>query len=145
MIRIALTLALTLAAPVASAWEVGREGALCTLTHDEDGASVRLTFDPGVPLYTIAVSGTGPWPVAALFSMSFDGPQPNTIRTDRHVLSPDRDTLSVADRGFGNVLDGLQYNVTARAVSGAQVVTFSLEGAGPEVAAFRACGQTPSV
>lgn len=140
-----MTLALTLIAPGAFAWEAGVDGRLCTLTHTEDGADVRLTFDPSVPLYTIAVSGAEPWAVATEFSMRFDGPRPNTIRTNRHVVSPDLGTLSVADRGFGNVLDGLEFNTTATATSGAVTVRMSLDGAAPEVAAFRSCGQSPSV
>ncbi len=121
------------------------DGALCTLTHVEDDLAMRLTFDPSVPLYTITVSGPEPWPVAPEFGIRFDGPQPNTIRTDRHVLSPDLQRLSVSDRGFGNVLDGLQFNDTATAFSGEATVTVSLTGAAPEVEAFRACGLTPSV
>lgn len=134
-----------LLATPAAAWQAGVDGALCTLTHVEGDAQVRLTFDPSVPLYTIAVSGAEPWPTAPGFSMTFEGPRPNTIRTDRHILSLDRGTLSVSDRGFGNVLDGLQFNTTALAVSGAAVVEVSLDGAAAEVEAFRACGQTPSV
>lgn len=145
MKRIAFALALLLSAPAAVAWEAGIDGPLCTLTHTEGDTQMRLTYDPSVPLYTIAVSGPEAWPVSGQFSMTFDGPQPNTIRTDRHVLSPDLSTLSVSDRGFGNVLDGLQFNTTASATSGALSLRVSLEGAAPEVAAFRACGQVPSV
>jgi len=129
----------------ATAREAGSEGTICTLTHAQDGAAVRLTFDPTVPLYTIAVAGPDPWPVAPEFSMTFEGARPNTIRTQRHVLTPDLGTLRVSDRGFGNVLDGLEFNTLARATSGAVTVAISLEGAAPAVRAFRACGQTPSV
>lgn len=145
MKRTALILITALYAAPSAAWQAGVSGPLCTLSHAEGDISVHLTFDPTVPLYTIAVTGTEPWPVDAEFSMTFDGPQPNTIRTNRHVLSPDLGTLSVSDRGFGNVLDGLQFNTTARAVSGSTTVQMSLEGAAPEVETFRACGQTPSV
>ena len=134
-----------LAVSPATAWEAGVDGALCTLTHHEEDASVRLTFDPSVPLYTISITGTHPWPAAPGFSMTFDGPRPNTIRTNRHVRSPDLATLSVSDRGFGNVLDGLQFNTTASATSGEMTVRLSLAGAAPEVMAFRDCGITPSV
>lgn len=134
-----------LAATPAAAWEAGVDGPFCTLTHAEGDTAVRLTFDPSVPLYTIAITSSDPWPVATQFSMSFDGLQPNTIRTDRHVLSPDFNVLSVSDRGFGNVLDGLQFNATAIAASGGTTVRISLDGAAPEVEAFRSCGQTPSV
>lgn len=139
----ALTLAGIAAFP-ASAWEAGVDGPLCTLTHVEDGAAVRLTFDPSVPLYTITISGGVPWVPADRFSMVFDGPLPNMISTDRHVLSPDAERLSVSDRGFGNVLDGLQFNTSARAISGPQEVRFSLEGAAAQVEIFRACGTVPT-
>jgi hypothetical protein len=139
----ALVTGLMLGSP-AVAWEAGIEGAICTLTHAEDGAEVRLTFDPSVPLYTITLTGAEPWPVAPDFSMVFNGPRGNAISTTAHVLSPDRLSLSVADRGFGNVLDGLQYNDLALGISGDVVVTVSLEGAAPEVEAFRACGTMPT-
>ncbi|GAB5448074.1 hypothetical protein [Gymnodinialimonas sp.] len=145
MSRIVLSIALLLHAPAATAWEAGVDGRLCTLTHTEGDTAMRLTYDRSVPLYTIAVSGAEPWPVAPQFTMTFDGPRPNTIRTDRHVLSPDLNTLSVSDRGFGNVLDGLQFNETAAATSGALTVRVSLDGAASEVEAFRTCGQTPAV
>lgn len=121
------------------------DGALCTLRHSQAEGAVLLTFDPSVPLYTISVTGTTPWEVAPTFGIRFEGVQPNIITTDRHVLTPDLGTLSVSDRGFGNVLDGLQFNAAMTARSGASEATFNLEGAAPEVDAFRACGQTPSV
>lgn len=139
----AVALFATMAAP-ARAWEAGVDGGLCTLTHSEGDISVRLTFDPSVPLYTITLTASDPWPVAPEFAMQFDGAQPLTIRTDQHVLSPDRRSLSVSDRGFGNVLDGLQFNATAQGLSGPASVAVSLDGAAPEVAAFRACGQVPT-
>jgi hypothetical protein len=61
------------------------------------------------------------------------------ISTGRHVLSEDGRTLSVRDRGFGNVLNGLEFNVVALAATGDRVVSIDLDGAAPEVAAFRAC------
>lgn len=141
----ALTIALTVLSTPATAWEAGVDGVLCTLIHSEDGTDLRLTYDPSVPLYAIAISGPAPWPISGQFSMQFDGAQPNTITTDRHVLSNDRSWLSVSDRGFSNVLDGLQYNDTATAISGDATVRMSLEGAADTVEAFRACRQTPSV
>lgn len=145
MLRIALLLALPLFTAPADAWEAGVEGALCTLTHDGEEAAVRLTYDPSVPLYTITIERLEPWPIAERFTMSFHGAQPNMISTNRHVLSPDRRRLSVSDRGFGNVLDGLQFNDTATGLSGLETVVLDLEGAAPEVAIFRTCGQAPSV
>lgn len=132
-----------LAGPV-HGWEAGSEGALCTLTHSEPSADIRLTFDPSVPLYTITITTPEAWPVSPEFAMAFTGSRGNTITTNRHVLSPDGRSLSVSDRGFGNVLDGLQFNTTATGLAGGTSVTVSLEGAAPQVEAFRACGTLPS-
>lgn len=44
----------------------------------------------------------------------------------------------MTDRGFGNVLDGLEFNETATALLGDQAVVLSLEGAAPAVQSFRA-------
>lgn len=67
------------------------------------------------------------------------GPVSNMISTNRHTLSNDDATLTVTDRGFGNVLDGLEFNETATALLGEQAVVLSLEGAASAVQAFRAC------
>jgi hypothetical protein len=88
-------------------------GRLCTLDHSGAEAEVRLTYDPSLPEYTIAIRVAEPWPEAAVFAMRFDGPQGNMISTGRHSLSGDGLTLSVSDRGFGNVLDGLEFNEVA--------------------------------
>lgn len=143
--KVVLSTALILFAAPALAWESRVEGGLCTLTHQNDGVTVRLVHDPSVPLFTITISlADGGWEVAPEFGIRFDGPRPNTIRTDRHVLSPDGQSLSVSDRGFGNVLDGLQFNEMATAFSGNTVANVSLEGAAPAVEAFRSCGQVPT-
>lgn len=142
---VAVLLGLIAAPTPAAAWQAGTEGPLCILSHDQGAISVRLTYDPRVPLYTIAITAAETWPVADGFGIQFVGEQPNTIQTNRHVLSPDLRTLSVSDRGFGNVLDGLQFNETAIAMSGLTAATVSLEGAAPAVETFRTCGQVPSV
>lgn len=139
-----VTSALLICASPSFAWEAGVEAGLCTLSHEAEGVAVRLTHDPSVPLYTITLTGTEPWPVASDFAIRFDGARPLTIRTDRHVLSADRRSLSVADRGFGNVLDGLQFNDTAEGISGETSLAVSLQAAATAVAAFRACGQVPT-
>ncbi len=130
---------------MAWAWDVQVDGPLCILTHSEGDVAVRLTFDPAVPLYTITLTGPDPWPVAGSFGILFSGEAPNTITTDRHVLSPDRQSLSVSDRGFGNVLNGLARNETATGFSGEAALSVSLDGAAPAVEAFRNCGATPTV
>jgi hypothetical protein len=144
MRRIPLTLALFALPLPAVAWEAGIDGARCTLDHAGAEAEVRLTYDPALPEYTIAVTRAEPWPEAAVFAMRFEGPRANMIQTTRHVLSDGGQTLTVTDRGFGNVLDGLEFNATALALAGETVVSLDLTGAAPEVAAFRACGTTPS-
>lgn len=141
--RRALALILALVPYQAAAWEASIDGALCVLTHGTEALDIRLTFDPGGPLYTITLTrAEAPWPEAALFALQFSGPRPNLITTDRHVT--DGRSLSVTDRGFGNVLDGLQFNDTATALTGDTAVSFPLDDAAPAVAAFRACIATPS-
>lgn len=138
-----LILPLLLAASPAFAWEA-TIGPICTLTHQTDTASIELTYDPAAPLYTITVTRKGtPWPDAPIFEMTFNGPVPQTITTNRHTLSDNGKALTVSDQGFGNVLDGLQFNDTATAYSGSADVTVSLDGAAPAVQAFRDC--PPSV
>jgi hypothetical protein len=60
-------------------------------------------------------------------------------------LSEGGTALTVTDRGFGNVLDGLQHNEAATALAGSASLSVSLDGAAPAVEAFRDCAQTPSV
>ena len=103
---------------------------------------MELTYDPDGPLYAITVTLPEPWPEAPSFAMRFDGPQGRTIATDRHQLSNNGRSLTVTDRGFGNVLDGLQFNVSTTAVSGDTGVTIPLDGAAEEVEKFRTCEDT---
>lgn len=136
-------LALCLPAP-AHAWQAGQDGAICTLDHSEASGDIRLTYDPAGPLYTITVTRAEPWPVADLFGIAFLGGEENTITTERHSLSDDGRAISVADRGFGNVLRGLAANTAATVFAGTETLSVSLAGAAPEVAAFEACGTRPS-
>jgi len=122
----------------ANAWEF-TAGQPCLLTHAGPEGAVALTYDPTRPLYTITVTRETAWPEADLFTMRFDGPQARQIGTDRHRLSADGRSLTVADVGFGNVLDGLQYNTRTTAKTGGAEISFSLEGAADPVAQFRAC------
>ncbi|MDG3041729.1 hypothetical protein [Roseicyclus marinus] len=141
---IAALAAVTLTHP-AAAWQAGTDGALCTLTHAENGLDIRLTHDPGPPLWTITITAPTPWPEAAIFSIAFLDGADLTISTDRHILSQDGLALTVADRGFGNVLAGLSGNARALFRAGDAEFSASLAGAAPEVAAFEACGTTPAV
>ncbi|MEL7131808.1 MAG: hypothetical protein AAGK77_05295 [Pseudomonadota bacterium] len=136
--RLLLT-TLLLAAP-ANAWEFSATP-ICTLTHEEAAADVAVTYDHATGLYAIAITSATGWPSAPAFSIRFDGAQPNTISTARHQSN--NQTLTVTDTGFGNVLDGLEFNTTATAFTQTAAVTLSLAGAAPEVQKFRACATAP--
>ena len=129
---------LLLTATPAVAWEA-TSGRVCELTHEDEVARVRVTYDPAIPEYAIAISPARPWLTAPVFAIRFDGPRSLTISTDRHVVDGAGTTLTVTDRGFGNVLNGLEFNNTATALLGDQAVAIGLDGAGPAVRAFRAC------
>ena len=133
-------IALLLLSSPAHAWDF-TPTPICTLTHAEAGTDVAVTYDHSTQLYAIAVTSAEGWPGAPAFSIRFDGAQPNTISTTRH--STDANTLTVTDSGFGNVLDGLEFNSTATAFTQTAVVTVSLEGAAGPVQQFRACTAAP--
>ena len=127
----------------AHAWEF-TPGTPCLLTHETEHAAVELTFDPTVPLYTISITRDAPFTPAPVFSMTFSGPAGLSISTGAHEFSNGGRTLTVTDSGFGNVLNGLQFNTTATATLGTQHITLPLDGAAEPVAAFRACDVLPS-
>ncbi|MEL7258794.1 MAG: hypothetical protein AAFN80_13260 [Pseudomonadota bacterium] len=120
------------------AWEF-TPGLPCRLGHATADAAIELTYDPTQPFYTVTVTRTAPWPQTEGFQMQFTGPQARRIGTNRHQLSEDRRSLMVADTGFGNLLDGLQFNDTTTAIAGDITVTFPLDGIAEPLAAFRAC------
>lgn len=129
----------------AHAWQAGSEGRVCTLSHSGADAGIYLTYDPAGPLYSITVTTPDPWPEAPIFGLRFDGPQPNSITTTRHERDGTGRSLTVIDRGFDNVLDGLEHNQTATAFAGQGRAQVDLTGAAPEVQIFRACITSPSV
>lgn len=122
----------------ALAWEI-KSGSFCELTHKDEIAQVRITYDLAISEYAIAITLNRAWSPEPMFAIRFDGPRSITISTNRHLLSGDRKTLTVRDQGFGNVLNGIEFNDTATAVLGNQAVVLALDGAGPAVRAFRAC------
>ena len=133
-----LITALVLATP-AHAWEF-TPTPICTLTHETPEARITLTYDQSLPEYTIALTLTGAtWPEAPTFAMRFGAARPIAIGTDRHVLSENATTLTVTDSGFGNVLDGLQFNEAAAATTGDRTLVIPLDDAAEAVAAFRRC------
>lgn len=136
MLRVLAFLVLTTAP--AFAWEA-TTGSVCELVHDGETARVRVTYDSAIPEYAIAITPARPWAQAPTFSIRFDGPRGLTISTNRHKIFDRGATLIVRDRGFGNVLNGLEFNKTATAILGDQAVVVPLDGAGPAVRAFRAC------
>ncbi|MDU8943468.1 hypothetical protein [Ovoidimarina sediminis] len=138
MQRYLAALALLGLASPAAAWEFTQD-TLCRLSHDEGGVAVDVTYDPAVPEYAIHVRRDAPWPASPVFAMIFEGGRALSISTDRHRLSEDGRTLSVHDSGFGNVLNGLQYNSRVTALVLDSGVTVSLAGAAPEVERFRGC------
>ena len=141
--RLAVAFLLLLTSP-AAAWTFTPRP-VCTLSDATASASVRVTYDPRLAEpYAIAVTSAAPWPDAPVFSMRFDGPRGLTISTDRQKPSDGGRTLTVTDKGFGNVLDGLEFNTTATALAGDAAIPFPLDGAAPEVKAFRACIAAPT-
>ena len=118
---------------------------ICTLSWENDDASVVVTYDPRAAEYAITLRRTAPWPREPIFAIEFHGARGFTISTSRHRLSEAGQALTVTDRGFGNVLDGLQYNDTATALTGSAAMPVPLDGAAPAVEAFRDCARAPSV
>lgn len=129
----------------ATAWEI-RPGPVCEMAHEGEAGTVRVTYDPALGEYAILLTrAQGAWPDAAAFAITFRGADGLTISTGRHVLSEGARTLTVRDRGFGNVLRGLEAGGTARAFAGAAAMEIDLADAPPVVAAFRACRAAPAV
>lgn len=133
-----LALFICVLAGKATAWDF-TPGLPCRLSHETDDVAVELTYDPAQPLYTVTLTRSDPWPDADVFSLKFTGLAALMISTDRHQISPDRTALTVTDRGFGNVLDGLQFNDVATALLGDKVFAISLDGAAEPVDLFRRC------
>lgn len=132
-------------AGVAQAWSFSPIP-ICTVNHTDAGVELTMTYDPRDREYAIKITlSDRPWQPSDLFAMQFDGARPIFITTDRHQLSDGDRSLSVTDRGFGNVLNGLEFNVTATADLGGQSVDFSLLGAAEPVRQFRDCVAAPSV
>lgn len=122
----------------ATAWEF-TAAPICTLTHTAPDIRVTVTYDVSIPEYAITLSNSTPWPDAATFALRFDGPAALTIGTDKHRRDNQNRSVTVTDRGFGNVLDGLQFNDSMTALLGDTAVTVSLDGAAGSVADFRSC------
>ena len=134
-----LILALTLLASPAAAWEFSA-APICTLSHSSVAGDVLLTFDPALPEYAITLTlPAGRWPDAPVFAMVFNDEAPIAIQTDRHQRSNDGRSITAKDRGFSNVLNGLQLNSSALAISGDTTFSIPLADIGPAMTAFRNC------
>lgn len=135
-------LLLVSALPV-QAWEFF-PGTPCRLTHETSEVSVELTYDPTVPVYSISLTQPIAFAPAHIFSMQFQGRAPIGISTGQHQISNAGRTLTVVDSGFGNVLNGLQFNDRVTATLDDQNITIPLTGAYDPVAAFRECDVLPA-
>jgi hypothetical protein len=125
----------------ALAWEFSATP-ICTLFYETASAQIMVRFDPDQPEYQLDVTlKDTAWSDSPSFGMSFDGPRSLVIGTDRHVI--DQNTLTVKDVGFGNVLNGLEFNQRATAFTQNLAVRFSLHDAAPAVRDFRDCA-TPA-
>lgn len=135
-----LTVFIAFASP-AAAWEYSPVP-VCTVSHRSDAGAITLTYDPSqADPYAIAITSPDDWASGKVFGLHFDGASALTITTDRQVVSGE--TLTVRDQGFGNVLNGLQFNTNVTAFAGDTSLAFSLDGAAPEIEKFRACLVTP--
>ncbi len=132
MNRLIALLALLIATPV-SAWEFSATP-ICTLTDAGSDTLVKVTFDGAV--YDLSLDHPDDWEDAPVFAIRFipNGP---VIQTDRHQINGR--VLSVRDSGFGNVLLGLQANMTAQVLLGDTVRSVDLRGASAPVEAFKSC------
>jgi len=131
--------ALFFLATPAAAWEFSASP-ICTLTDSSAKGEITVTYDAAIPEYTITVTlPEGRWQTGPVFGMTFANDRPISIQTDRQTISPDGRSVTVKDRGFSNVLDGLEFNTRAYAMLGDTTVGFDLSGIGPAMTAFRAC------
>jgi len=138
-------IALLLLATPAAAWEF-TPTPLCTLTHDTPDVALKITYDPGPPLYTLTLTlRNGEWADSPSFGIAYTGPNALTIGTDRHSI--DGATLTVQDSGVSNVLDGIEFNQIATAFTPSLALNIPLDGAAGPVQQFRACTKAapPSV
>ena len=128
-----------LASPVA-AWDFS-PSPICTLSHSTDTTGLTVTYDgAATEPYSIEITGPGIAP-APVFGIRFSGGAGLTIQTTRHVVKGN--SVRVSDRGFGNVLNGIEYSDTATALLGDAEIPFALDGADAPMQAFRACIASP--
>lgn len=124
---------------VSASWRFD-ETTACVITGETPETVVVVIHDYQAGRYTIAVSQTGQtWTPGPDLSIAFQGGRELVIGTDQHFLSDEGDVLMVTDRGFGNVLDGMQFNQRMTINTGEHIVKIDLNGAAAAVAEFRDC------
>ena len=123
----------------AAAWEFSPDP-ICTLSHQTEALEMVITHDTVERQYTLSIRLKDMvWVPSPTFGVTYSGSQPISIGTTQHRLSKDRQTLSVGDSGFDNVLNGLEFNHTATATTQSQQVSVRTRGIAKPLAAFRAC------
>ncbi|MEM1301161.1 MAG: hypothetical protein AAGH17_01155 [Pseudomonadota bacterium] len=133
---------LSLLASPSTAWDV-TTGAICVLEDQQSGVAVTLTYDPEGPLYSITVTTPTPWADGPVFAIAFLGANPLQITTNQHVLSEDKRAVTVVDRGFDNVLNGMEFNTTAIASLAGREVAFDLQAVDDPMQPFKNCAPQP--
>ncbi|MEM7243261.1 MAG: excinuclease ABC subunit B [Pseudomonadota bacterium] len=132
-------LSLLFVSEFASAWTFSPDP-ICRVTEKQQLIEIDLTYDHATEIYAIAFTKTeAPWAQSQEFSIRFEGPRPKLIRTNRHQFSADGFTLTASDTGFGNVLDGLQYNTLAALQTGDERIFIQIHKSFPAIEAFRKC------
>ena len=129
---LALACSFALSSPVA-AWEF-TDVPLCTVSDEGSLTDIEVTFDG--TLYTLRLNNPAGWKPAPIFAIRF-APNGPFIQTNRYEI--DGTELSVSDRGFGNVIKGLQNNQIAQLILGDTSRLIDLTGAFEPVEAFKNC------
>ncbi len=123
----------------AAAWEFSPDP-ICTLSHQTAELEFIITHDVAARTYTLAITlQDTAWQPSPTFGVSYSGSMPINISTIQHRLSDDAKTLTVSDSGFDNVLNGLEFNHTATAMTQSQSLSVRTRGISKPMAAFRAC------
>lgn len=134
-----LALAAVCSAGPAMSWEF-QSSAICTLSHSAIDGDLEITFDGRLEEpYRLTLTRSERWIRGEIFVLQFGGARPGTLTTERHRIRDNGLSLSVTDKGFDNVLNGLEFNLAAFAFMGSHVFAISLNGAAPEVRKFREC------
>ncbi len=119
---------------------------ICTVEHQTELIELELTYNHASGVYALKL--TKPeltWDASRKFSMRFEGSKPIFISTTNHEFSSDMKSLIASDSGFGNVIDGLQFNTLAAAITDNERIFIPLTGAEPKIDAFRNCAEAQRI